>query len=66
MTMTSNETHHMIATSEWPEKSQLLSAAERLEKDSESLSRLSSHYKPQSEDYKRIADFLKYLAGRMR
>ena len=61
-----NETHHMIATSEWPEKTQLVAAAERLEKDCESLRGLSSHYKTKADDYKRIADFLRYLAGRMK
>jgi hypothetical protein len=62
----STNTHHMIATSEWPDKALLLSAAERLDKDAKNLSSLSSHYDTQATDYARIADFLRYLAGRSR
>jgi hypothetical protein len=57
----------MIDISEWPTETELIAGANRLLKDSVSLSSLgTSRHNQESIDYARIADFLKYLAGRMK
>lgn len=59
--------HIMIDISEWPSEAEIIAGANRLLKDSVSLSALgTSRHSQESIDYARIADFLKYLAGRMK
>jgi hypothetical protein len=57
----------MVSELEWPEKAMLLKASDRLIKDSKSLNALGPRfYGQEATDYERVADFLKYLAGRMK
>jgi hypothetical protein len=62
--MTTSDRHLMIDMKEWPSTEVILAAAERLEKDAISLTSICKT--EQAKTYERAADFLRYLAGRIK